>query len=312
MHIEIRHLRLVVAICETGSLTRAARRLNLTQSALSHQLRDVESRLGTPLFRRDDRRMVPTDAGQELYGVAQRVLAELDAAVASLATGERAMTTGSLRIATQCYTAYHWLPAIMRDYRSAWPGVSLSIVADATRAPHEAVSDGRVDVAIVYDHLDAGTLQYTPLFEDEVVVVVAPDHPFARLAMVHPCDLRGEHLILYDIPASSSLVQRDILGPENVTPRQVSRLPLTEAILQLVSAGLGISVITSWAVAPQVERGELVAVSLDSPGSRRRWSAARRIGGTHPHFESVFVTLLGTALFAQRRMGSPSALRLAR
>lgn len=312
MHIEIRHLRLVVAICETGSLTRAARRLNLTQSALSHQLRDVESRLRTPLFRRDDRRMVATDAGLELHAVAKRVLAELDDAVTTLASGERAMTTGSLRIATQCYTAYHWLPAIMRDYRGAWPGVALSIVADVTRAPHEAVSDGRVDVAIVYDHLEAGTLQYTPLFEDDVVVVTAPDHPFARMGTVHPRDLRGEHLILYDIPASSSLVQRDILGPENVTPRAVSRLPLTEAILQLVSAGLGISVITSWAVAPQVARGELVAVALDSPGSRRRWSAARRVGGAHPPFESAFISLLATAFFPQRLHATPSGLRLAR
>lgn len=312
MHIELRHLRLVVAICETGSLTRAARRLHLTQSALSHQLRDAESRLRTPLFRREDRRMVATDAGLALLSVAQRVLSELDQAVTALSSGDHAMTTGSLRIATQCYTAYHWLPSIMREYRTSWPGVALSIVADVTRAPHEAVSDGRVDVAVVYDHLELGTLQYTPLFEDEVVVTVAPDHPFAKMPRVHPRDLQGEHLIQYDISPSSSLVQRDILGPEGVVPRQVSRLPLTEAIVELVRAGLGVSLLTSWAVAPHVARGDLVTIALDSPGARRRWSAARRIGGAHPAYESAFVSLLATAFVSERVSPTPAGLRLAR
>ncbi len=312
MTLELRHLRLIVAICETGSLTRAARRLHLTPSALSHQLRDAESQLRTPLFRREDRRMAATDVGQELFAVAQRLLSELDQTVSSLTGGDSALSSGSLRIATQCYTAYHWLPAIMRDYHGSWPGVALSIVANATSAPHEAVNDGRVDVAVVFDHLEVGTLQYTPLFEDDVVLVTAPDHPFAKLPIVHPRELRGEHLIQYDIPPSSSLVQRDILGPEGVVPRQVSRLPLTDAILELVGAGLGVSILTSWAVAPQVARGTLVAVPLDSPGSRRRWSAVRRIGGTHPRYESAFVSLLAAA-FMDRRLGqlAPS-LRLAR
>ncbi len=312
MHIELRHLRLVVAICETGSLTRAARRLHLTQSALSHQLRDIESRLRTPLFRREDRRMVPTDAGQSLLSVAQRVLSDLEQAESALTAGDHAMVTGSLRVATQCYTAYHWLPSIMREFTSTWPGVTLSIVADVTRAPHEAVSDGRVDVAIVYDHLEMGTLQYTPLFEDEYVVAVAPDHRFARMKSVHPRELQGEHLVQYDVAPSSSLVQRDILGPEGVVPGQVTRMPLTDAIIELVRAGFGVSLLANWAVAPQVARGEVVAVPLDSPGAKRRWSAARRIGGTHPRFESVFVSLLATAFLEQRLRSPGPGLRIAR
>jgi LysR family transcriptional regulator for metE and metH len=105
-------------------------------------------------------------------------------------------------------------------------------------------------------------------------------------------------------------VQRDILGPAGVVPAHVSRLPLTEAILELVQAGLGISILTAWAAAPQIARGDLVSVALDSPGSRRRWSAARRLGGAHPPYEAAFVSLLESAFAASGPQQVPADLRL--
>ena len=311
MNIEIRHLRLVVAIVDTGTLARAARRLHLTPSALSHQLRDLETRLRTPLFKREDRRMVPTDAGSSLLAVAQRVLADLDQMETAFRAGDHASAAGTIRITTQCYTCYHWLPRIIADFAKEWPDVTIHIVPEATRSPHEAVSDARVDVAIVYDHLDAGSLQYTFLFDDDLVAVMSPSHPLAKSALVHPRELSGQHLILYDISPSESFVQRHILGPEAVVPAKLSRVPLTEAILELVRANLGISILARWAVAPQVASGELVAVPLDAPGARRRWSAARRIGGLHPRFENAFVALLSGALLEERSRASAQPLRLA-
>ena len=311
MNIEIRHLRLVVAIVDTGTLARAARRLHLTPSALSHQLRDIESRLRTPLFRREDRRMVPTDAGASLLAVAQRVLADLDQMETAFRAGDPASAAGTIRITTQCYTCYHWLPRIIADFAKEWPDVTIHIVPEATRAPHEAVSDARVDVAIVYDHIDAGSLQYTHLFDDDLLAVMSPSHTLAKATLLHPTALSGQHLILYDIPPSDSFVQRHILGPEAVVPTKVSRVPLTEAILELVRANLGISILARWAVAPQIASGELVGIPLDAPGARRRWSAARRIGGLHPRFENAFVALLSGALLEERSRDKAQPLRLA-
>lgn len=311
MHIEIRHLRLVVAIVDTGTLARAARRLNLTPSALSHQLRDIESRLRTPLFRREARRMVPTDAGSALLAVAQRVLADLDQMETALRIGDHAAAAGTLRITTQCYTCYHWLPRIVADFAQEWPDVAISIVPEATRAPHEAVSEGRVDVAIVYDHVDAGSLQYTALFDDEVVAVVAPSHEFAALSRVHPREFGRQHLLAYDVAPSDSFVLRHILGPEGVVPAKVSRFPLTEAILEMVRANLGVAILARWAVAPHIAAGDLIAVPLESPSARRRWSAARRLGGAHPRFEAAFVALLTGALLDERAAATAQSLRLA-
>lgn len=173
------------------------------------------------------------------------------------------------------------------------------------------MSDARVDVAIVYDHIDAGSLQYTFLFDDDLVAVMSPSHALAKPALLHPRELSGQHLILYDIPPSDSFVQRHILRPEAVVPTKVSRVPLTEAILELVRANLGISILARWAVAPQLASAELVGIPLDTPGARRRWSAARRIGGLHPRFENAFVALLSGALLEERSGDKAQPLRLA-
>ena len=255
--------------------------------------------------------MVPTDAGASLLAVAQRVLADLDQMETAFHAGDHASAAGTIRITTQCYTCYHWLPRIIADFSKEWPDVSIHIVPEATRTPHEAVSDARVDVAIVYDHIDAGSLQYTPLFDDELVAVVSPSHAFAKSDRVHPSELRGQHLILYDTPPSDSFVFRHILGPDNVVPTKVSRLPLTEAILEMVRANIGISILARWAVAPQLASGHLVGVPLDTAAARRRWSAARRIGGLHPRFENAFVALLSGALLEERAPGKAQPLRLA-
>src|SRR5438093_8523375 len=113
MDLEVRHLRLVSAVAELGSLTRAGDRLHLTQSALSHQLRDIESRLGTPLFLRVGKRMVLTPAGERLLRSAESVLTTIERtedAIRNLAGAER----GVLRLTTECYTCYHWLPALLK------------------------------------------------------------------------------------------------------------------------------------------------------------------------------------------------------
>src|ERR671939_269448 len=115
MKLDIRHLKLIVAVTEEKSVTRAGERLHLTQSALSHQLRDVEEKLGTPLFSRVNKRMILTQAGERLLQSARHVLDELKRAeddIAQMAVGAH----GSLRISTECYTCYHWLPGMMKEF----------------------------------------------------------------------------------------------------------------------------------------------------------------------------------------------------
>src|SRR5687768_520203 len=229
--VEMRHLRLVATIAEQGSMTAAARVLDLTQPALSHQLRELEARLRSPLFVRTARRMVLTPAGEQLAQLARTVLAQVDAFERGARDGAFAEMRGVIRIATQCYTAYHWLPAVLRDFRDRWPNVELRVSAEHTAAPIRALRDGSLDLALVYTPIDDKRVRLEPLFDDELVLVTAPDHPFVGRDHVAPASLRDERFFVYTSSNPDSAVVRDILEPAGVPQSQITRLQLTEAIV---------------------------------------------------------------------------------
>jgi LysR family transcriptional regulator for metE and metH len=201
-----------------------------------------------------------------------------------------------VRLATECYTCYHWLPGVVTAFRQEWPRVDVRIIAEATADPVRALLDGALDLAIVAGDVDERRLGCTSLFEDEQVVVVAPNHPLAARQFVAPEDLRNEHLILYTTHSSESSVLREVLRPAGVEPRQLTRVQLTEAIVELVKAGLGISVLARWAIAPQLRDGSLVGVPLTAGGFHRRWWAVTRPHETAPAYQQSLLDLLGRHL----------------
>src|SRR5262245_33565742 len=140
MQLDSRDLRLVRSIVDGGGVTGAGRLLHLSQSAVSHQLAELERRIGVDLFDRVGRRMVPTPAGQRLAGASRSVLAELERVAAEVAGGGAGR---KLRIATECYTCYHWLPPLLPRYHALLPEVDVDIVLDATRHPLPALLEGR-------------------------------------------------------------------------------------------------------------------------------------------------------------------------
>ena len=193
MDLEVRHLKLVREVSAAGSLTRAGAALHLTQSALSHQLRDIESRLGTPLFLRVGKRMLLTPAGERLRRSADEVLSTIERtedAIRQLGGAKR----GVLRLTTECYTCYHWLPALLKRYRRTHPQVDVRIDVAATAQPLAHLLEGRLDIAIVSDPVRDRRVVARPLFEDEVVVVVAPGHPLAARPFVRPEAIHDEVL----------------------------------------------------------------------------------------------------------------------
>jgi len=304
MDLEIRHLQLVTAVADLGSLTRAGGRLHLTQSALSHQLRDIESRLGAALFLRVGKRLVLTPAGERLLASARDVLDRLQQAERDI----REMGhdgAGLLRLTTECYTCYHWLPALLTRYRRRFPRVEVRIDVDATRRPMDGLLAGKIDVAIVSSPVRDRRLAVLPVFEDELVLIVAPDHPFAKRTHVRPADMLGETLLVYP-PKEESTVLNEVLLPAGAVPARIEEVLLTEAITELVKAGLGVSVIARWAVQPLLASGALVARRFTARGLRRRWSAAMPKDLAKADFVREFVDLL-----ARNAPAEPARLRRA-
>ena len=272
MDLEVRHLKLVRSVNTHGSLTRAGAELHLTQSALSHQLRDIELRLGSALFLRVGKRMVLTPAGEQLLRSAVEVLATIERTEEAI----RRMAVaggGVLRISTECYTCYHWLPSLLKEYRRAHPRVEIQVVGEATQHPLPYLLDGRLDLAIVSDPVRDRRLVTRRLFDTEMVVIVAPRHALATQPYVRVEDFADETLIIYP-PKEESSVYQEVLVPAGVRPAELQQIQLTEAIIELVKAGLGIAVLARWAVAPHVKAGTLRAVPLTRRGYRRTWSAA--------------------------------------
>ena len=293
LHLEVRHLRLIETVAREGGITKAATRLHLTQSALSHQLRDIEEKLGTPLFIRLNKKMLLTQAGERLLNAAPLVLDELRRAeedIRQIALHRE----GMLRISTECYTCYHWLPAVLKPFQEVFPRVEVRIVAEATRRPIEALLDGRLDLAITSCATRNRKLTFKPMFRDELVVITSPQHPLALRPYVTAKDLAAEHLLVYALPNEELTVFQKVLVPAGVKPRQVSRVELTEAIIEMVKAGLGISVMARWAVAPHVEAGLLRALPLTARGLHRQWSAATIRHKATPPYLRKFVELIAS------------------
>jgi LysR family transcriptional regulator for metE and metH len=290
--LELRHLRLVVQIVAHGSVTAAARALQLTQPALSHQLREIESRIRTPLFIRTSKRMIATAAGDEVARVGRQILAEMNQLEAQLAGGAFSEAVGTIRLTTACYTCYHWLPALLKSFRDRWRGIDVQIVPEHTGAAIAGLKAGALDIAVVHRREDDRRVKYSALFDDEMVVVVPPNHALATRPFVRAEDFASEHLILYTTPHSESMVLSDVLRPANVTPQRLTRIQLTEAIVELIKADLGVGVLARWAVAPQVRAGSLVAIPLTDKGVRRRWYAATRAADPEPAFQRDLLELL--------------------
>jgi LysR family transcriptional regulator for metE and metH len=270
---ETRDLRLVQAIAEAGGVTRAARLLHLSQSAVSHQLKDLEGRLGLALFEKRGRGIQMTEPGTRLLALSHDVLESMLQVETELRRGSAAVSR-SLRISTQCQTAYYWLPQIMGAFTQRHPEVDLRILPEATSDPVGALAEGEIDLAFLVDRPKDKRIHSIPLFDDEIVAVLSPGHPLARKRYIEGADIEGEPLILPDVPKSMRDHVRRRLFPLGGKFGRAMRVPLTEVIVELVRARQGISLLPQWSVSAPVARGDVAAVRLTRRGLIRSWCAS--------------------------------------
>jgi LysR family transcriptional regulator for metE and metH len=291
MDLEIRHLRLVAEIASAGSMTRAAERLYLTQSALSHQLRDIETRFKVQFFTRLGRRMVLTPAGERLLASARRVLADLEQTeqdVRSLARGGE----GAIRVCTECNTGYHWLAPLLAVFHRRFPRIAVNVLAAATSRPTEALLEGQLDLAILVRSERHARLRLRPLFVDEMVAIVATDHPLASRRWVSPRTLAAQHLLLYSSVPEDSFVLRRVLAPAGLTAARVSFIMLTEAMIELARVGVGVGVLPRWSAHRAITLGTVVPLSIRRHGMYRQWTAATLKARREPEYLTAFIELV--------------------
>ena len=268
--IEIRHLHLIKEIAETGNMTRAAARLFLTQPSLSHQLKDIESRLGVSLFLRVNKNLVLTPAGQKLLTAAGEIIPRIQ----TLERAIKGMNDDSreLRISTNCYTCYQWLPQLMTKFTEKHPELRMDIVTEGMNNPIEYLLKDRIDVAISNVKTQDRGVHFEKLFDDEQVLLVPAAHPLAKRSFVKASDFKGENLIMYQGSFNDDFFASKVLIPVGVTPARVTKMQLTEARVELVKAGLGVSVLSRWLIHRFVHGSKDVKqIRINRSGFYRTW-----------------------------------------
>ncbi|OBW90679.1 LysR family transcriptional regulator [Gallibacterium genomosp. 3] len=272
--LELRHLKTLLALKETGSVSSAAKRVYLTQSALSHQLKLIEEQFGLPLFERKTNPLRFTAAGERLIQLANEVLPKVAMAERDLARVQQG-EAGELRIAVECHTCFDWLMPAMDEFRQHWGLVELDIVSGFHTDPVGLLLTDRADWAIVSEVEENSEVIYRPLFAYEMVGICSRDHELATKEVWQAEDFIDQTIITYPVPDEMLDLLRQVLKPAGINPiRRTTEL--TIAMIQLVASKRGVAAVPYWAVLPYLERGYVVARKITDKGLYSNLYAAIR------------------------------------
>ncbi len=295
MHLEFRHLRTIRAIHQAGGLARAADMLNMTQSALSHQVKGLEDQAGIELFVRRSKPLKLSAAGIRMLRLAERILPEIDALeeeFKALKSGK----TGRLHIAIECHACFEWLFPVLELFRRAWPDVDVDIRAGLAFDALPALLREEVDLVISSDPVKLDGLVFNPLFDYHPMFVAAATNPLAAKEVIEAADFRDQMLITYPVARDKLDVFTELLTPAKVEPRGTRAVELTAVILMLVASNRGVAVLPDWVLrdlrthsdyitrplGPQVITKRLYAATRDEDATKPFMAHFLRLGRTEP------------------------------
>jgi len=303
--LERSHLDLLREIERQGSLTAAAKRLGLTQSALSHSVRKLEQRLGADLWEREGRGLRLTPAGRHLLSFAQRVLPQFEHAervVSQMARGER----GTLRIGMECHPCYRWLLKVVEPYVKQFRDVELDVKQKFQFGGIGALFAHEIDMLVTPDPLRRKGLRFEPVFDYEQVLVVGKEHPFAGRPFVVPSDMETETLVTYPVEVGRLDVFSQFLLPAGCQPRRHSTIETTDIMLQLVASGRGVAALPRWLVAEYEKEMRLAVVRLGRRGIKKQIFLGTRSEDAEIEYIAAFVRLARTTRRTRRRRPAAS------
>lgn len=299
MYIELRHLRSLKAIHDTGNLAQAAGRLHLTQSALSHQIKSLENYFEIPLYLRKYKPLKLTPAGQRLLRLAQQLLPQVEATEYELKQ-MAGMESGRLHITIECHSCFEWLIPTLDRYRQHWPEVEVDIRMSNNFDPIPSLIQGDVDVVISSDRVMQEPLHFEPLFDFEALAIMSNDHALTKKNHLSAEDFSDQVLISYPVDADRLDVFNHFLKPAGVSPREVRQSELTAMILQLVASRRGIAVLPDWVLADYLQQNYITARPLGDEGLKGTvYAAMRQRDASQAHLQDFVQMAKETQNFAK-------------
>lgn len=265
--IDVKHLKTIATLKETGSLVNTARELFLTQSALSHQIKDLENKLDCQLFERKTQPVRFTPQGMLLLELAHDILPKVEAAKCRLKESLN-QPISQLRLSVECHACFHWLLPTIKEFNNFWPDIRVDYERGFS---YDAIPDliqDELDLVLTSDIRDSDTIEYEHLFDFKLKLIVSPDHPLAKKAYVTALDLKDQTIISYPIPRQRQDIFKHFIQNARFdgTLKSVDQGLL---IFQLVSAGMGVAALPDWLITPYESQGLIKSIPLGALGLNR-------------------------------------------
>ncbi|SBT11852.1 LysR substrate-binding domain-containing protein [Vibrio celticus] len=287
--IELKHLRTLTTLRDSGSLTATATSLHLTQSALSHQLKDLEARIDGQLFLRKTRPVKFTSEGEILLKLADEIQPRIAKAENELASLKEDVN-GRLHMAIECHSCFQWLMPALKEYQVAWPSVTLDFSSGFGFEPLPALMAGELDLVITSDIQPRSEVHYEPLFDFEMRLITAINSPLADKASIDPQDLSDLTMLSYPVQKQRLDVVKHFLQPAGVEPKKWKQADNTLMLVQMVSAGLGVAALPNWAISEFSRQGLIASKPLGKGLSRRLFAAVRNSEKDKRYLQAFFST----------------------
>ncbi|MEL7270850.1 MAG: LysR family transcriptional regulator [Bacteroidota bacterium] len=265
---EIKYFRLIKTIVEEGNMANSAEKLFLTQSALSHQLKDLEERLGFKVFMRTRNRWELTEEGAELYKVGNEILNSIAKGfhnIEQIQTG----SSGTIKVSTECYSFYQGLSAFIQKMGLLYPEIHIDLILEATHQPISKILSNEIDIAITTSKPNNTTLSSLAVYEDEIFALMHNENPLTEKEYLELDDFTQLHLIIHSFPLETVSVYERFLKPHKITPLKISAVPLTEVALEMVSANMGVLCLPKWALKSFKLSKDLVFKPISTHGIKR-------------------------------------------
>lgn len=294
---DFRYIKLISTIVDSGSITKAAQILNLTQSALSHQLKEIETKQGIKFFTRSNRKLNLTPAGRMVYDASAKILTEINKLENNLKNLNN-LDNGTIRLSAACTTSYHWLPKLMQSFKSDYPNVDINIILENSTDPINEIVKGNIDISIIITPIKNENIKYKFLFDDELVAVFSTQHKFNKKQYLIAKDFADEHLIIHSKPLNTVVFYEQVLKPRRIEPARISELPLTEATIELIKVNYGVAVMSKWSIEPYLNSNSISYKRINRNGLFRSHYAAILKSLNHPEYINQFISYLSQSLHA--------------
>lgn len=288
--LERTHLAIIRAVEQQGSMTAAAETLHLTQSALSHTVRKLEDQLGIAIWHREGRSLRPTQAGEFLLKLAERLLPQLERAednLRQIARGER----GTLSIGMECHPCYEWLRRVVSPYLTAWSAVDVDVKQQFQFGGIAALFSYEIDLLVTPDPLYKPGLIFEPVFEYEQVLVVGGSHPLARVKHVEPVQLADEVLITYPVETERLDIFNQFLQPAGISPKRHKTIEATDIMLQMVASGRGVAALPRWLIEEYAGKLDVAPIRLGKGGITKQIFLGMREADAGTDYLHAFIEL---------------------